>query len=121
MLRISEVLSAELNAEMGTIKSVFWDDLARDLEDPEFLREYLCHGQQSSISNLLLSASTSTLSDIGHTFGKQDEPHLPEVLHQEPSNLGRVVHAQELGWDDKAHSPTAFEELCSVHGECCPG
>ena len=26
---------------MGVGRSVFWDDLASDLEDPEFLREYV--------------------------------------------------------------------------------
>ena len=41
MLRLIEVGHTISEAEMGTSKGVFWEDLARDLEDPEFLREYV--------------------------------------------------------------------------------
>ena len=55
-----------------------------------------------------------------HALCRHDESFLPEVLHQ-PSNFSCVIHAQELGWNDEAHSPTGFEELCSMHSERCPG
>jgi len=41
---------------METSKSVFWDDLARDLEDPEFLRAYVVESVRISTIDQVVNA-----------------------------------------------------------------
>jgi len=71
--------------------SEFWDDLAEDLEDPEFLREYIVESVRiatvDSIMNTLLDALNATgLSKTG----------LAKVLHQQPAAIRRLFSSSHV-------------------------
>src|SRR4051812_5822708 len=77
--------------EGGDMASEFWDDLAEDLEDPDFLREYVVESVRiatiDSIMNTLLDALNATgLSKTG----------LAKVIHQQPAAIRRLFSSSHV-------------------------
>jgi DNA-binding phage protein len=71
--------------------SEFWDDLAEDLEDPDFLREYVVESVRiatiDSIMNTLLDALNATgMSKTG----------LAKVIHQQPAAIRRLFSSSHV-------------------------
>jgi len=73
---------------MTSTRSVFWDDLARDLEDPTFLREYV-----------LESARIATIDSVVNTLDEAREAaglskaSLARAVSREPAMLRRLFSA----------------------------
>ena len=91
VLRIGEVHSAMLEAEMGTSKSVFWDDLARDLEDPEFLREYVVE----SVRIFTIDQVVNALNDAREAAGLS-KAALARAISAEPAAMRRLFSAGQV-------------------------
>jgi hypothetical protein len=53
-----------------TKNTAFWDDLARDLEDPEFLREYIVESMQIATIDQVVNA----IDDVREAAGKSQVP-----------------------------------------------
>ena len=87
MLRIA-VYGASLEDEMETSKGVFWDDLARDLEDPEFLREYVVESVRISAIDQIVNA----LNDAREAAGLS-KAALARAIGAEPAVMRRLFSA----------------------------
>ena len=73
---------------MGAASSVFWDDLARDLEDPEFLREYLAQ----SIRIATIDRIVNELDDARQQAG-MSKAELARATNSEPATVRRLFSA----------------------------
>ncbi len=71
--------------------SEFWDDLAEDLEDPEFLREYVVESVRiatvDSIMNTLLDALNAT---------GMSRTALAKAIHQQPAAIRRLFSSSNV-------------------------
>jgi len=76
---------------MGTSKSVFWDDLARDLEDPEFLREYVVESVRISTIDQVVNA----LNDAREAAGLS-KAALARAISAEPAAMRRLFSAGQV-------------------------
>ena len=76
---------------MGTSKSVFWDDLARDLEDPEFLREYVVESVRISTIDQVVNA----LNDARVAAGLS-KAALARAISAEPAAMRRLFSAGQV-------------------------
>jgi DNA-binding phage protein len=76
---------------METTKSVFWDDLARDLEDPEFLREYLVESVRISTIDQVVNA----LNDAREAAGLS-KAALARAISAEPAAMRRLFSAGQV-------------------------
>jgi DNA-binding phage protein len=65
--------------------SVFWDDLARDLEDPEFLREYIVESMRIATIDYLVNTLDQAREASGMT--KAD---LARAISVEPAVVRRL-------------------------------
>jgi DNA-binding phage protein len=67
-------------------RSVFWDDLARDLEDPEFLREYVAESVRINTIDRLVN----TLDDARRAAGLS-KAALARAIRSEPAVVRRLL------------------------------
>lgn len=67
------------------MSSVFWDDLSRDLEDPEFRREYITE----SIRIATIDSVVNALDDAREAEGLT-KAELARALHTEPATMRRL-------------------------------
>lgn len=65
--------------------SAFWDDLARDLEDPEFLREYVVESMRIAT----IDAIVNTLDDAREAAGLS-KAELARAIQVEPATIRRL-------------------------------
>jgi DNA-binding phage protein len=90
VLRISAVHSQNVEGEMETSRSVPWHDLARDLEDPEFLREYLESVRISTIDQVV-----QALNDAREAAGLS-KAALARAISAEPAAMRRLFSAGQV-------------------------
>jgi transcriptional regulator with XRE-family HTH domain len=77
--------------KMANGLSVFWDDLARDLEDPEFLREYIVESMRIATIDDLVSSLDRAREASGMT--KAD---LARAISVEPAVVRRLFSGSHL-------------------------
>jgi DNA-binding phage protein len=70
---------------MGTTQSVFWDDLAQDLEDPEFLREYVVESVRIATIDQIVNALDDARKAAGLT-----KAALARAISAQPSVVRRL-------------------------------
>jgi DNA-binding phage protein len=70
--------------EVG-MASQFWDDLTEDLDDPEFLREYVVESVRIATIDRILNTLLDALDAAGLT--KAD---LARAIHQQPAAIRRL-------------------------------
>jgi len=70
---------------MSGRQSVFWSDLARDLEDPEFLREYVVE----SVRIATIDAVVNALDDAREAAGLS-KAELARAISSEPAVIRRL-------------------------------
>jgi transcriptional regulator with XRE-family HTH domain len=70
---------------MDTGRSMFWDDLARDLEDPEFLREYVAQ----SIRIATIDRIVNELEGAREAAGLS-KAELARAINSEPATVRRL-------------------------------
>lgn len=68
-----------------TTSSAFWDDLARDLEDPEFLREYVVESVRIATTDAVVNA----LDDAREAAGLS-KAELARAIQVEPATIRRL-------------------------------
>jgi len=74
-----------------TVKqSVFWDDLARDLEDPEFLREYVVE----SVRIATIDTIVNDLDDAREAAGLS-KAELARAIQVEPATIRRLFASEK--------------------------
>jgi transcriptional regulator with XRE-family HTH domain len=73
---------------MGTERSVSWDDLANDLEDPQFLREYVAQ----SIRIATIDRIVNELDGARETAGLS-KAELARAINSEPATVRRLFSA----------------------------
>jgi transcriptional regulator with XRE-family HTH domain len=71
--------------------SQFWDDLAEDLDDPEFLREYIVE----SVRVATIDQVMNTLLDAFHAAGLT-KADLARAVHQQPSSVRRLLSSSHV-------------------------
>jgi transcriptional regulator with XRE-family HTH domain len=70
---------------MGMAVSAFWDDLARDLEDPDFLRDYVVESVRIATIDRLVNA----LDDAREAAGLS-KAELARAIGAEPATIRRL-------------------------------
>jgi transcriptional regulator with XRE-family HTH domain len=73
---------------MGAERSVFWDDLARDLKDPQFLREYVAQ----SIRIATIDRIVNELDGAREAAGLS-KAELARAINSEPAAVRRLFSA----------------------------
>jgi DNA-binding phage protein len=68
-----------------TTHTAFWDDLAHDLEDPEFLREYVVESMRIAT----IDAIVNTLDDAREAAGLS-KAELGRAIQVEPATIRRL-------------------------------
>lgn len=69
-----------------TQHTAFWDDLARDLEDPEFLREYIVESMRiATIDNVV------TAIDEAREAAGLSKAELARAIQKEPATIRRLL------------------------------
>lgn len=63
----------------------FWDDLARDLEDPEFLREYIAESMRIATIDSIMSAL-----DKAREAAELSKAELARAIQVEPATIRRL-------------------------------
>jgi DNA-binding phage protein len=71
-----------------TNRSVFWDDLARDLEDPQFLREYIVESVRIATIDRLVNALDEARESAG-----MSKAALARAISSEPAVVRRLFSA----------------------------
>jgi DNA-binding phage protein len=64
---------------------VFWDDLARDLEDPEFLREYITESVRIATTDAIINAH-----DEARVSADLSKAELARAIGAEPATVRRL-------------------------------
>jgi DNA-binding phage protein len=72
-------------------RSIFWDDLRRDLEDPEFLREYITESVRIATIDAIVNALDAARESAG--LSKAD---LARAIGAEPATIRRLFSAGEV-------------------------
>lgn len=67
---------------------MFWDDLARDLKDPEFLREYVCE----SVRIATIDSVVNSLDEAREAAGLS-KAELARAISAEPAVIRRLFSA----------------------------
>lgn len=70
--------------------STFWEDLARDLEDPEFLREYVVESMRIATIDALVNA----LDDAREAAGLS-KAELARAIQVEPATIRRLFASEK--------------------------
>lgn len=73
-----------------TSTSAFWDDLARDLEDPEFLREFVVESMRIATIDELVNA----LDDAREAAGLS-KAELARAIQVEPATIRRLFASKK--------------------------
>lgn len=76
---------------MPASKGAFWDDLARDLEDPAFLREYVVESVRISTIDKVVNA----LNDAREAAGLS-KAALARAISAEPAAMRRLFSAGQV-------------------------
>jgi transcriptional regulator with XRE-family HTH domain len=76
---------------MGTERSAFWDDLAEDLKDPEFLREYV----RESIRIETIDQLVNALDEAREAAGLS-KAALARAVRTEPAVVRRLFSASRV-------------------------
>ena len=71
--------------------SQFWDDLAEDLDDPEFLREYIVE----SVRVATVDRVMNTLLDAFNAAGLS-KADLARAIHQQPASVRRLLSSSHV-------------------------
>jgi transcriptional regulator with XRE-family HTH domain len=71
-----------------TKHTAFWDDLARDLEDPEFLREYVVESMRIATIDQVVNA----IDDAREAAGLS-KAELARAIQKEPATIRRLLSA----------------------------
>lgn len=66
--------------------SAFWDDLARDLEDPEFLREYVVESMRIATVDQVVNAI-----DAARVAAGLSKAELARAIQKEPATIRRLL------------------------------
>jgi DNA-binding phage protein len=67
-------------------QGAFWDDLARDLEDPEFLREYVVE----SVRIATIDEVVNAIDDAREAAGLS-KAELARAIQKEPATIRRLL------------------------------
>lgn len=67
-------------------RSAFWDDLARDLEDPEFLREYVVESMRIATLDEVVNAIDAAREAAGLS-----KAELARAIQKEPATIRRLL------------------------------
>lgn len=67
-------------------QSAFWDDLAQDLQDPEFLREYVVESMRIATIDRVVN----TIDDAREAAGLS-KAELARAIHKEPATIRRLL------------------------------
>jgi DNA-binding phage protein len=78
-------LTTPLKGSPLTSNSAFWDDLAHDLEDPEFLREYVVESMRIATIDAVVNALDEAREAAG--ISKAD---LARAISAEPATIRRL-------------------------------
>ncbi len=70
---------------MSRVSSAFWDDLARDLEDPEFLRDYVVESMRIATIDRLVNALDEAREAAGLS-----KAELARAIGAEPAAIRRL-------------------------------
>lgn len=70
---------------MNATRSVFWDDLAEDLKDPEFLREYVVESMRIATIDQVVNALDDAREAAGLT-----KAELARTISAQPSVIRRL-------------------------------
>jgi DNA-binding phage protein len=70
---------------MDAERSVFWDDLARDLQDPEFLREYVAESIRIATIDRIVNELDTARAAAGLT-----KAGLARAISSEPATVRRL-------------------------------
>jgi DNA-binding phage protein len=73
-----------------TKHTAFWDDLARDLEDPEFLREYIAESMRIATIDAIVNA----LDDAREAAGLS-KAELARAIQVEPATIRRLFSSDK--------------------------
>lgn len=73
-----------------TTHSAFWNDLARDLEDPEFLREYVVESMRIATMDKIVNALDEAREAAG--LSKAD---LARAIQVEPATIRRLFASEK--------------------------
>lgn len=71
--------------------SAFWDDLARDLEDPEFLREYVVESMRIATIDTVINA----LDDARKAAG-MSKAQLARAIQADPATIRRLFSSDRV-------------------------
>lgn len=74
----------------GTSTSTFWDDLTRDLEDPEFLREFVVESMRIATIDGVVNA----LNDAREAAGLS-KAELARAIQVEPATIRRLFASEK--------------------------
>jgi transcriptional regulator with XRE-family HTH domain len=72
--------------KLMTKQTAFWDDLARDLEDPEFLREYVVESMRIATIDQVVNA----IDDAREAAGLS-KAELARAIQKEPATIRRLL------------------------------
>lgn len=70
-------------------QSAFWDDLARDLEDPEFLREYVVESMRIATIDQVVTAI-----DGARVAAGLSKAELARAIQKEPATVRRLLSSE---------------------------
>lgn len=73
-----------------TKHTAFWDDLARDLEDPEFLREYVTESMRIATIDAIVNALDAAREAAGLT-----KAELARAIQAEPATIRRLFSSDK--------------------------
>ena len=73
---------------METGRSVFWDDLAQDLRDPQFLREYVAQSIRIATIDRLVNEL-----DVAREAAGLSKAELARAINSEPATVRRLFSA----------------------------
>jgi transcriptional regulator with XRE-family HTH domain len=76
---------------MGAGRSVFWDDLATDLEDPEFLREYVAESVRIATIDRIVNELDEARAAAGLTKAR-----LAHSISSEPATVRRLFSSRHV-------------------------
>lgn len=72
-------------------QSAFWDDLARDLEDPDFLREYIVESMRIATIDEVVNAIDDAREAAGLT-----KAQLARAIRKEPATIRRLLSSENF-------------------------
>ena len=73
---------------MDAGRSMFWDDLAQDLENPQFLREYVAQSIRIATIDRIVNELDSAREDAGLS-----KAELARAINSEPATVRRLFSA----------------------------